>query len=185
MSSSEDLTAKAIQNRDQNAFEHFFRAHYATLVAFANGYLCDHAQAEDTVQTVFSELWENAGRLEIRSSLKAYTYEATKNKCLNLLRQIQIRDRHNILYVQGLMEASSIEDSAIDPELNRRLRAALQKLPPKMRRIMELKYTQAAKVKEISVELQISENTVKTQLKRAREKVRNAMLAILVLLIAG
>ena len=51
--------------------------------------------------------------------------------------------------------------------------AVLELLPLKMKEIVKMKYLQNKKHKEIAESLCITENTVNTQLTRAKKKLRN------------
>ena len=66
-----------LKSGDQDAFDSIFRAHYAQLVAFAQGLLRDRAAAEDAAQEVMLELWKRRGELAIHESLRAYLLRAT------------------------------------------------------------------------------------------------------------
>lgn len=59
--------------------------------------------------------------------------------------------------------------------LEEELLMAISNLPVQAREIIVLKYFKGQKIAEIAETLNLSENTVKTQLKRGKSKLRNEM----------
>ena len=82
-----------LKSGDQAAFDSMFRAHYAHLVAFAQGMLRDRAAAEDMAQEVMLELWRRRAEIAISESLRAYLLRATRNRSLNQLRHANVARR--------------------------------------------------------------------------------------------
>jgi len=163
-----------IQNRNIQVYEAMFMDYYPKLVRFAEGYIYDKQECEDIVQNLFLHFWENAGRITLDSSIKAYFYQSVKNRCLNHLRNLHIHDKHNLLYLEGILNQNSTEDLQ-DPELIIQINAALSKIPKKMAEIIKLRFQDGKKIAEIAQLKQVSENTVKTQLQRAKEKLRKLL----------
>ena len=158
-----------------STFKALFNGLYKDLVLYANGYLFDKAESEDVVQEVFVQLWEMGECMEIKTSLKAYVYRMVRNKSLNLLRSKKITDNSRFLEI-GLLVVDEDSTPQIDIQDGKQLvlNKALQvvdALPDKMQEIFKLKFLHNYKYKEIAEELEISVNTVKIQLKRAKQKI--------------
>lgn len=168
----------ALKGQDTEAFEVLFHTYYAQLVRFAEGILFDPQQAEDTVQALFVYLWENPEKANITTSAKAYLYRAVHNRCLNQIKSIRVLDKNLLLYQQALINSGQ-PDVALYPEKENRLRQALSQLPERMAKIFQMKYLEEKKLKDIADHMGISENTVKTQLLRAKEKLRKMLTVIL------
>ena len=164
-----------IKNRNLKVYESLFSNYYPELVRFAEGYLFDKQVCEDIVQSLFIHLWENAETINFDISVKAYFFQSVKNRCLNHLRDLQIRDRHNYLYIEALLNQ---EDANVleDPEIILQISAAIAKLPEHMAAVFKLKYLEGKKLREIAQINQITENTVKTQLQRAKDKLRKILI---------
>jgi RNA polymerase sigma-70 factor (ECF subfamily) len=167
----EQYILKQIRNRDIGAFEILFNNFKKPLTLFAQQFVFDLHAGEDIVQEIFIHFWENAHRIEIRTSLKSYFYQSTKNRCYNHLRNKNIYDKHNLLYIESLL-ASNDNDIFNNEEINESLEKAIEKLPSEMKRIMTLKYLEKKKITEVSNILNISNNTTKTQLMRGKQKLK-------------
>jgi len=175
MQAEDKILFNEIKKRNLKVYEALFNDYYPPLVRFAEGYLFDKQVCEDIVQNLFVYFWENAGKITIELSVKTYFFQSVKNRCVNHLRDLQIHDRHNLLYLEALINQSNYEDLE-DPEMIHQINAALGELPERMAEIFKQKYVEGKKLKEIARINHISENTVKTQLQRAKDKLRKILL---------
>jgi len=164
-----------IRNRNRKVFEALFYEYYPHLTRYAEGFLFDKQACEDIVQNLFIFFWENTHRLDIQLSLKSYFYQSVKNRCLNHLRDIHVQDKHKLLYLEALLNE---DDSPgwVDLEIIKKVQEAMAQLPPQMGELFKQKYLFGRKLHEIAEINNLSENTVKTQLKRAKEKMRKILL---------
>ena len=164
-----------IKQRNRKVFEALFYEYYLTLVRFAENFVFDPAVCEDIVQALFLYFWENAPEMDIHLSLKAYFYQSVRNRCLNYLRDSQVEDKNKLLFIEASL-ACDDPDFYKDRDLSRNVEEAIASLPEQMRELFLLKYRDGKRTKEIAQQKGISENTVKTQLLRAKEKLRKKLL---------
>ena len=164
-----------IRKRNSKVFEMLFRDYYSTLIRYADGFVFDKTVSDDIVQNFFIYLWEKGETLEIKSSLRAYFYQSVRNRCLNYLRDLRVKDKHDLLFLEASLNS---DDPSFwqDTELVDQINQALESLPKEMRDIFTMKYLKGAKTKEIASLKKISSNTVKTQLQRAREKLKKRLI---------
>jgi len=163
-----------IKNRNLKVYEALFSNYHPHLVRFAEGYLFDKQECEDIVQNLFIYFWENADKISLDHSVKSYFFNSVKNRCLNHLRDLNIRDRHNLLYLEGLLNVEGYSEFQ-NPEIIIQINTAIAQLPEQMAKIFKLKYLEGKKISEIAQINQITENTVKTQLLRAKDKLRKLL----------
>lgn len=175
MKVEDKILLNEIRNRNRKVFEALFYEYYPHLVRYAEGFVFDKQVCEDIVQNLFIHFWENTHRIEIQLSLKSYFYQSVKNRCLNFLRDIHVQDKHKLLYLEAMLNQ---DDSSgwVDLEITKKVQEALEQLPPQMADLFKQKYLFGRKYHEIAEINHISENTVKTQLKRAKEKMRKILL---------
>lgn len=164
-----------IKNRNLKVYEALFISYYPSLVRFAEGYIFGKQECEDIVQNLFVYFWENAEKINLEVSIKSYFFQSVKNRCLNHVRNLHIHDRHHLLYLEALLNQDN-SDEYPDLELIAKINSAIAKLPVQMAEIFHLKYMEGKKISEIAQIQEISENTVKTQLQRAKEKLRNILI---------
>ena len=175
MSIEDKILFNEIKNRNRKVFESMFYEYYPRLVKYAEGFVFDRQACEDIVQNLFIYFWEKTDCIIIEQSIKGYFYQSVKNRCLNHLRNIHIQDKHKLLYLESILNS---DDSAtwVDSDIGSQIEKAIEKLPPQMASLFQLKYLEGKKYREIASENNISENTVKTQIQRAKEKLRTLLL---------
>lgn len=120
--------------------------------------------AEEIYQETFIKLYENFKKMKNDEHMKHWLIRVTINNCKMLLRK---RKRENLT---ELDENISFKDNSNITSIE-----AVKKLPEKYRIVIYLYYYEQYKVHEISKILKISEGTVKSQLSRAREILKNEL----------
>ena len=182
MDVSEQNLILLIRKGDLQGFKRLFDMYYAMLCGIASGYLNNKQSAEEIVGDVFFKIWENRASLEIHSSVKAYLVKAVRNRCLNFLEQKKIEKyflkdlpediyREDILFTDNATPLSSL----ITDELENAIDRAIDTLPAECREIFRLSRFENLRYEEIARQKNISVNTVKTQMKIALQKLRQAL----------
>ena len=179
------LLIAQIKKKDTVAFKRCYDLFFKDLVVHANRYLSDFSVSEDVVQEVFVYVWEHSEKIEIKTSLKAYLFVMVKNRCLNHLKSIKITDNQDYIeYSRSLIDRVEILNFTEENNtLYLKVLAIVDEMPLKMQKIFKLKFIEDYKYNEIAEELDISLNTVKTQLKRARVKINNSLMIMVFFLI--
>lgn len=90
--------------RKSKTLETLFREHYAEMHHLAAVILHDPEEAHDIVTDIFSSLLENGNG---GGSSRPYLLNAVRNRCLNRLREMDVRTRFRNLYLIENEEASS------------------------------------------------------------------------------
>lgn len=162
-------------------FEDIYLSHFSKMKHFAKEYVVSEEDAENIVQDVFMELWEKKEALTMHTNLIAFLFTAIRNRSLNLLRhKIIVQETGNLLqqeYTLTLkMNIDSLEvfDQNIfaDQDMEEILSRALNSLSDRCREIFIMNKIEGKKQKEIAAELNISINTVETQMGIAYKKLR-------------
>ena len=171
-------------------FEQCYIAYYSMLCMIAYEYTRDKILAEEMVGNMFLSLWEKRASIQIDSSVKNYLIKSTKNTCLQYLRKKKLKTQilHDGVAWKHIPWSSDYPlGQLFEKELADRIEKAIESLPPQCRKIFRLSRVEEMSYSQIAASLQISENTVKTQMKTALSRLRNALKDYLpiILLIAG
>lgn len=180
-----NLVIREIQKGNQEVFKRFFTENYKNLVLYANNYLFDQQASQDIVQEIFIQLWEKSERININTSLQAYIRIMVRNRCLSYLKSIKIVDNFGMLEANiNLITDHNIDSAEKEDKkiIYHQILKIIDSLPEKMQQIVKLKLLEDYTYKEIAEELDISVNTVKTQLRRAKSKITQLITALLILL---
>lgn len=155
-------------------FEEIFRKYYPALLSFVERHVGDRDLAKDFVQDVFFKLYESKGVFPTEASLKSWLYKSSRNAALDYLRHLKVRDEHQLLMAESMMYAADV-DEVISEELARKIHAAVNSLPPQCCQIVRMNIIDGKKYTEISAELGVSMNTIKTQISRGYKKLRELL----------
>ena len=151
-----DYILVGLKHRDEVALSTLFDMYYEKLYLFAEKYIYDSDRAHDIVQDVFLKIWENAERLELKSSIQHYLFTSVRNGCLNYLKSLQIEDRNNRKYVEAYIESQNV-DMVEDEDLLAKIRQVLDELPDRCREVCLLRFVEGYKYNEIAVALKMNE----------------------------
>lgn len=162
-----------LKQGDEKALEILFKKYYGSLTRFANNIIKDKASAEDMVQEVFMKIWNNCSRIEIKSSLKAYLFTATRNHCFNLLRSV-----NQNVFIDAAMEnetmisANDAEERMAAKLLDLKIQEAIELLPEKCKLTFQLSRFEELSYKEIAEAMDVSVKTVENQMSKALATLR-------------
>jgi RNA polymerase sigma-70 factor, Bacteroides expansion family 1 len=159
-----------LRNSNQGVFELVFNFYYSGLVVFADKIMRNTAVSEDIVQSVFLKFWETRQTVEIKS-LKAYFVQCVKNKCIDHIRNQQVKSKFDAHYLETEVSLSE-EDLWTKNELAHLLEIAIADLPPRCREVFWMSRYENYKVSEIAEKLNISKRTVETQISKALKILR-------------
>lgn len=147
------------------------------LIRLAYTYVKDVHVAEDIVQDVFLKVYEKGDQFRYESSFKTYLYRITINRCKDHLKSWSFK---NLFFTdkQSPIETvnESTENMMIRFEEDYELGEKILSLPIKYREVLILRYYQDYSVSEISSLLGISNHTVNTRLRRAKERMKSHIL---------
>jgi RNA polymerase sigma-70 factor (ECF subfamily) len=167
LESDNDLI-KGLKQGEIKAFESIYKKFHLRLYSFCSKLLLNGDDADDVVQKVFITLWEQRERINIEKTLTGYIYTVARNIAYNDLK-LAI---HKTTAYESLINSKSnfhdIEkDEVLFNELTTVLNNLIEQLPPQRRLIFRLNRFYNLTYKAISHKLNISENTVDTQIRRA------------------
>ena len=130
------------------------------------------AEAEDVVQETMIRVWNKREEWEQFDSIEAYCLTVTKNLAIDRSQQKEAQNVELTPETKETPDASSPYDQLVNEERLNIIHQLVNNLPEKQRIIMQLRDIEGKSYKEISEILQLTEEQVKVNLFRARQKVR-------------
>ncbi len=161
-----------INSGDKKAFSKVFDQYFNALCAFSYKYIPDRTEVQDIIQDVFTVFWEHKKDFDHINALKAFLYTSARNKCLNHLKHQVVQQKHQSAMIYELESEQFFTNHVIEEDAFNRLYLEINNLPVAAQKIMLLAL-KGLKNREIAKELNISENTVKTQKKIAYSKIKS------------
>jgi len=153
---------------DEYAFQQLFEKYENDIFRYAFSLIKSRAHAQEIVQDVFVKVWIKRATLKPELSFKSFLFTITKNLSYNLLVKASndIKLRQEVFY-HKTVSYSTVENYMLNAEYDLLKRQAIDRLPPRRRRIFEMSRIEGKSYKEISAELGITTQTVKNQMSLA------------------
>ena len=153
--------------------EQFIKTHGEELLRLAYTYVKNKEAAEDIVQDVLLKAFEQHEQFRGEASYRTYLYRMTINRSTDYLRSWSYKNTILTEKFQKLFKGTkSAEQEVLLLSENRMLGEAVLNLPVKYREVIIFYYYKELKIDEIAEMLSCSDNTVKTRLRRGREKLK-------------
>lgn len=164
---------KGLKQGNPDAFEVLFKNYHKKVYNFILTFIKDKYEAENILQDVFISLWETRHRINIEDSFDKLIYRIARNKSLNSLR----KSLNKMTYINSILHSQTIYEYTTDlniehAELDYYFHKFIDELPERRREIFLCRIKQGLTYKEIACKLNISENTVDTQIRHALNYIR-------------
>ncbi|MEX0313714.1 MAG: RNA polymerase sigma factor [Allomuricauda sp.] len=172
----EKLLVKELLAGNEKAFGKLFETYRNIIYAYTLSLLKSEFYAEGIVQEVFLKVWMHRDRLNPELSFKSYLFTIARNQTFNFLQKAanDQKLREEIFYKKQKFHTRT-DNLVLEAELQLLTERAINQLPPKRKLIFTMSRNQEKTYEDISKELGISVNTVKNQMSKALETIRNFM----------
>jgi RNA polymerase sigma-70 factor, ECF subfamily len=167
-----------LRTGDTRAYEDLYRQHGARIHALACRMLGDPVEAEDALQEVFLQVFRKLDGFKGDSTFGTWLYRLAMNLCVDRLRSRSSKDRR---------QTDSLDEQEPVPFRGRSfgdtaggrldLERAIAQLPDGCRSVFLLHDVEGFEHSEVATILGISEGTSKSQVHKARMKLRALLLA--------
>lgn len=170
---------------DQGAFDRFVE-HFRAKILRYSWLMCGNREdAEEVVQEALLKVFESFGQLREPERIRPWVFRIAKNACLMKRRKSAFAPEHELSLDEFMPDRSGgagkleiadwsrlPEDSAMQAEMQHVLRQAIAELPETYRSVILLRDLEELSTQDAAQILDVSEDTVKTRLHRARLALR-------------
>jgi len=173
---SNELVMKASQG-DMAAFEEIYKATSAFVYNVAFRITNNRDNADEVTQDVFVKVYDNLRNFGFRSSLKTWIYRITANTAINYSKARAGYERNKVEYdpvVHDMQVPGDVRSEFDRADSEKRIDSLLKLLDPDQRACIVLREIEGFDYQSIADTLRININTVRSRLKRAREKLLEA-----------
>lgn len=168
-------SAAKSETANRSDFAGVVREHQAMVFSIAYHFLHDRAAAEELAQDVFFQLHRSFGQLESPEHVTHWLRRVTSNRCIDHCRRLRLMPR---IGLDQVPEPSTSPRHA-DPMLGGRLRRLVASLPENWRALVILRYQEDLDNEEIAKVLDMPVGTVKSQMSRALDFLREKATRVL------
>lgn len=186
---TDEVLMMRFQSGDRAAFVTLVRRHKTAIYNFVLRQVRVGSVAEDLVQDVFVKVVQNAADFKHEARFTTWAYAIARNLCIDHLRKMTHR-RHPSLdqaasgdddgptlgeRMADTRPETSAERTAIGEDIGRRITAAVERLPPEQREVFLLREIGNVPFKDIAEITGVPENTVKSRMRYALERLQEAL----------
>jgi RNA polymerase sigma-70 factor (ECF subfamily) len=193
--SREEVTDEVLmlrfQGGDRAAFAGLVRRHKTNVYNYILRQVRLPQVAEDLVQDVFVKIVQNAADFKHEARFSTWAYAIARNVCIDHLRKAALRRHPSLDQAPGgdkgedgptlgertadARPEASVERVAIGAELGQRITLAVERLPAEQREVFLLRELGHVPFKDIAEITGVPENTVKSRMRYALERLQQAL----------
>ena len=167
-----------IARQDQAAFQELYKAFSRKVFAYLLNQLKDHVRAEEVLVDTMYEVWRNPTRFRGDAQFSTWLIGIARNKALMTFRSRRADEDHDELDDVAETVASDAPDGfAVAAQRQRQegVQHCMQKLSDEHRECLHLVFYEGCALAEVAQLQQVPENTVKTRLFHARQKIKQCL----------
>lgn len=138
----------------------------------------DRAEAEDIVQETMIRVWNKRDEWNELESVEAYCLTVARNLAIDRSEKKDSQTVELTIEAEQTPDVSSPYDRLVNKERLKLVHRLVGELPEKQRLIMQLRDVEGKSYKEIAAALRLTEEQVKVNLFRARQKVKQKFIDI-------
>lgn len=180
---NDEALMAGVARGDSRALAQLYDRYSRLVYGLALKILANPEHAEDVVQETFWRVWSRSATFQAgASSFPPWLFGITRNLCIDELRKRQSRPatiptQPDDQVLHAIPDQQDIELVTWESERRRLIVGALGDLPPDQREVIELAYFGGLSQREIADRLSSPLGTIKTRVRLALQKLKDALQA--------
>jgi RNA polymerase sigma-70 factor (ECF subfamily) len=183
----DEVLLRRFVDGDADAFEQLVRRFERPLFNFILRSVRDHDRSEELLQEVFMRVVQRAAEFQGGSKVSTWVYTIARNLCIDTSRKMVFR-RHRSLdapagddpegptMMDRVQAVTPLADrEVIGGDLKERIARAVEELPDEQREVFLMRELQDLAFKDIAEIVGVPENTVKSRMRYALERLQRAL----------
>ena len=172
----DNLLVTRIRQDDKDAFKSLYKRYSKKIYFFSLKHLGNNVEAEELVQSVFINVWENRTSLDASNSVKSYIYKSAVNYIYNYLKKKAIHARFIESQMQKDENHSNLTyEQVYSHDLEKSINSIVETLPFQQKKIFQFSRNDGLTHIEIARKLNLSVRTVENQIYRALKTIRTIL----------
>ncbi|TDQ17630.1 RNA polymerase sigma (SigW) subunit [Algoriphagus boseongensis] len=174
-----DLIDQAVLEKDQSAYATLMKRYKKAVYFMILKMIRDADDAEDLTMEAFAKAFRNLHRFKKDYTFSTWLFRIATNNTIDFIRKKKLKtmslnntlsdDSGNSVNIDVEDDDNNPQDEFIRSQRIEMVRVFVDKLPPKYRKLVQLRYFDELSYEEIAQELDKPLGTVKAQLHRSRE----------------
>jgi RNA polymerase sigma-70 factor, ECF subfamily len=175
---SDEALLQLVAQRNLAAYELLYRRHAQVMFNLIARIVHDSAAAEDLLQDVFWQIWENAHQYRGSGAALAWMMRVARNRSFDQLRRQGVRPptvSADAEEVENIADGTTIEET-VEMQMRRaQVQRALDSIPEDQRLCLELAYFEGLSQREIAEQTNLAVGTIKSRIRIGLEKVERLL----------
>lgn len=172
---------RRVRDGDEAAFRSLFRRYGPAANGLARRVVRQPFMAEEVVQEAFLALWRDPlAYREDRGTFRAWLLSAVHHRAVDMVRREEAHRRRSRVWDAEGEKHGDVAESVVEEvdlaDSRRKVRAALEQLPPPQRQVLEMMYFDAKSQVKIAEELGLPLGTVKSRTLLGMRRLRGLFL---------
>jgi len=179
------LVKNAVENSDQAAYSELLDRYRESVYFLLLKMVNNKDDAEDLTIEAFGKAFKNLAQYTPNYAFSTWLFRIATNNCIDFIRKKRtvtisldrafMNDEGGEMTMDVRSETSDPEETYIKKQKSKLMRELVEKLKPRYRILIELRYFQELSYEEIAEQLDLPLGTVKAQLFRSREFLYNIL----------
>jgi len=165
---------EAIINKERWAQKQLYESYYGSLMAICMRYSESEREAEDILHESFMKIFNNINKYKTGTSLKSWMSRIVVNTSIDHYRR---RSRNKTVDLDGVYHLKTKEPSVLEKISAEEIISAMHQMTMMYRTIFNMFVVEGFSHKDIAKKLGISESTSRSNLVKARKKLKQILLS--------
>lgn len=161
---------------EETNYESLYEDFFEKLVNYATKIVKDKEVSRDIVQEIFVSVWNKKEDILNLKRIDVYLYRSVHYRCVNYIREDKVKAKYIERAANDINHAQAVYQ-VDESEVIKVMKTIITELPNRTRKVITLKMS-GLKIHQISEDLNISQNTVKTHVAIAYKRIRKKLKAI-------
>lgn len=180
--SDEQLIAQYLKG-DEESLEFLIKKYLQPIYSFVSRYVGSEKDAQDLTQEIFLKVWKNLKKYDPQRNFKTWIFSIAKNASIDFLKKKKTlpfstfeNDEGENFLIDSLVDPAPLPGEILErKDLAQILSLAMEKLTPKYRMVLLLRYNDHFTFREIAETLDEPIHTVKSRHRRALIKLKGVL----------
>lgn len=186
---SDEELLRRFNEGDADAFAELVRRYERPLYNFILRSVRRRERADELLQDVFLKVVQRSGDFKGNSKLSTWLYTIARNLCIDHSRKMVFRRHQSLdapragadgddgptLLDRTAAEGAEPDRAAVMEDLRKRIAEAVEELPEEQRDVFLMRHVQGMRFKDIADVIGVPENTVKSRMRYALERLQRAL----------
>jgi RNA polymerase sigma-70 factor (ECF subfamily) len=186
---SDEVLMMQFQGGDREAFGVLVKRHKTPIYNFILRQVRGNTTAEDLAQDVFVRVVKNAATFKHEARFTTWVYSIARNLCIDHLRKMSLRRHPSLDQTSGKDKdgptlgervadnhpSAAADRRVMSTDIGQRIIKAVDALPAEQREVFLLRQMGSVPFKEIAKMTGVPENTVKSRMRYALERLQDAL----------